>query len=63
MAEEMKMIQKCQLAVTTFPFQGHPQVLEIYSHCLEAVRISHVKGKVGMHNLTVTNWKCLVLTS
>jgi hypothetical protein len=50
-AEEMKVIQKCQLDVTTFPYQRLPQVLEICSQNLEAARISHVKGEVGIYLL------------
>jgi hypothetical protein len=43
MNEEVNVEQECQLAVTTFHFQGHPQEHEICSQYLAAVKISHIR--------------------
>jgi hypothetical protein len=54
-AEKVEIIQECLLAVITFPHLR----LEIYCKCLKAVRISHIKGTIG---IWLMNCKCLVLT-
>jgi hypothetical protein len=55
MAKEEYLKEKCHLAVTTFHFQEHQQEHEIYSQCLEAVRISHIKANLGYAALAITN--------
>jgi len=42
MNKQVNVEQECQLAATTFHFQGHPQEHEICSQYLAAVRISHI---------------------